>query len=276
MLKDGSWYLDGHRTYVMGVLNVTPDSFSDGGQFYHLDQAIERAQAMLPYIDILDIGGESTRPGASPVSVEAEIQRVIPVIQALRTAGITVPISVDTTKAEVARQALLAGANVINDVSAGRFEPEILHVAKAWSAPVILMHMQGEPRTMQNNPTYGDVVREVKQFLEEAIKRAMSYGIPRTAVMIDPGIGFGKTLEHNLLLLRHLSELKSLHCPILIGVSRKSFIGKLCHQPDPQQRVWGTAAACAIAIANGADMVRVHDAQEMKDVCRVTDALCRV
>ncbi|MFN3926102.1 MAG: dihydropteroate synthase [Pseudanabaenaceae cyanobacterium] len=275
MIREGIWQIEPQRTYIMGVLNVTPDSFSDGGLFYDLDRAIAQAEAMLPYIDILDIGGESTRPGAEPVSVAAEIQRVVPVIVALRQQGITIPISVDTTKAEVAKLALQAGANAINDVSAGRFEPEILRVAQEFSAPVILMHMQGEPRTMQTNPTYTDVVKEVQEFLRTAIDRAQTCGISKAAVMIDPGIGFGKTLEHNLLLIRHLASFKALACPILVGVSRKSFIGKICDRPDPRQRIWGTAAACAICIANGANVLRVHDVQEMRDVAKVADALCR-
>lgn len=257
----------------MGIVNVTPDSFSDGGKFLDIASALSHAQSLAPYCDILDIGGESTRPGAEPVSAAAEIDRVVPVIKALRSHGITLPLSIDTTKSEVAEKALQAGANMINDVSAGRFDPYIFRVARDYGAPIALMHMQGQPRTMQKNPQYKDVVKEVKQFLQSAIEIAMACGVKKEAITIDPGIGFGKTLEHNLLLLRHLGQFQSLGCPILVGVSRKSFIGKLCDQPDPQQRLWGTAAACAVAIMHGAQMLRVHDARAIYDVCKVTDAI---
>jgi dihydropteroate synthase len=275
MIEGKFWKVSDRRTYLMGVLNVTPDSFSDGGQFDTLERALSRVQSMLPYIDILDIGGESTRPGATPVSASAEINRVVPVISALRQQGITIPISIDTTKAAVAKAAIEAGANVVNDVSAGRFDPEMLPLCAHYQVPVVLMHMQGEPRTMQINPQYQDVVREVKQFLKDAIGVALACGLDQRAIAIDPGIGFGKTLEHNLLLLRHLREFGELGCPVLVGVSRKSFIGKLCNQPDPQQRLFGTAAACSIAIANGANILRVHDTAEMHDVTKVADAIVR-
>jgi dihydropteroate synthase len=275
MIEGKFWKVSDRRTYLMGVLNVTPDSFSDGGQFDTLERALSRVQSMLPYIDILDIGGESSRPGATPVSASAEINRVVPVISALRQQGITIPISIDTTKAAVAKAAIEAGANVVNDVSAGRFDPEMLPLCAHYQVPVVLMHMQGEPRTMQINPQYQDVVREVKQFLKDAIGVALACGLDQRAIAIDPGIGFGKTLEHNLLLLRHLREFGELGCPVLVGVSRKSFIGKLCNQPDPQQRLFGTAAACSIAIANGANILRVHDTAEMHDVTKVADAIVR-
>ncbi len=275
MIEGKFWKVSDRRTYLMGVLNVTPDSFSDGGQFDTLERALSKVQSMLPYIDILDIGGESTRPGATPVSASAEINRVVPVISALRQQGITIPISIDTTKAAVAKAAIEAGANVVNDVSAGRFDPEMLPLCAHYQVPVVLMHMQGEPRTMQINPQYQDVVREVKQFLKDAIGVALACGLDQRAIAIDPGIGFGKTLEHNLLLLRHLREFGELGCPVLVGVSRKSFIGKLCNQPDPQQRLFGTAAACSIAIANGANILRVHDTAEMHDVTKVADAIVR-
>ncbi len=269
------WQISDRRTYLMGVLNVTPDSFSDGGKYDSLERALHRAEAMLEHIDILDIGGESTRPGASPVSASAEINRVVPVISALRQRGITIPISIDTTKSAVAQAAIEAGANVINDVSAGRFDPEMLPLCAHYQVPVVLMHMQGEPRTMQVNPQYQDVVHDVKQFLQDAMQIAMACGLDRRAIAIDPGIGFGKTLEHNLQLLRHLREFTDLGCPLLVGVSRKSFIGKLCDQPDPQKRVFGTAAACSVAIANGANILRVHDTAEIHDVIKVTDAIVR-
>jgi len=275
MIDGKFWQISDRRTYLMGVLNVTPDSFSDGGKYDSLERALHRVEAMLHHIDILDIGGESTRPGASPVSASAEIDRVVPVISALRQRGITIPISIDTTKSAVAQAAIEAGANVINDVSAGRFDPEMLPLSARYQVPVVLMHMQGEPRTMQVNPQYQDVVHDVKQFLQNAIQIAMACGLERQAIAIDPGIGFGKTLEHNLQLLRHLREFTDLGCPLLVGVSRKSFIGKLCDQPDPQKRVFGTAAACSVAITNGANILRVHDTAEMHDVIKVTDAIVR-
>ncbi|AFY71017.1 dihydropteroate synthase [Thalassoporum mexicanum PCC 7367] len=263
----------GTRTYLMGILNVTPDSFSDGGLHDSLETAIAHANQMVPYIDMLDIGGESTRPGAAAVSVEDELARVIPAIEAIRVLHPDLPISIDTTKAEVADAALQAGADLVNDVAAGRFDLEMLPIVAKHKAPYILMHMQGSPRTMQANPVYGDVVQDVKKFLRDGVMIARAAGIEHLA--IDPGIGFGKTLDHNLALLRELACLQEIATPILVGVSRKSFIGKLCCQPDPQQRVLGTAAACAVAIANGADILRVHDPKEISDICRVTDPIYR-
>jgi dihydropteroate synthase len=263
----------GTRTYLMGVLNLTPDSFSDGGLHDSVETAIAHANEMIPYIDILDIGGESTRPGAAAVSVEVELERVIPVIEAIRALYPHLPISIDTTKAAVADAALRAGADIVNDVAAGRFDLDMLPTVSKHKAPYILMHMQGSPRTMQSNPRYKNVAQEVKRFLKDGVTIANAAGI--TQVAIDPGIGFGKTLDHNLALLRELAGLQSIAVPILVGVSRKSFIGKLCAQPDPTQRVFGTAAACVVAIANGADILRVHDPKEISDICRVADAIYR-
>jgi dihydropteroate synthase len=275
------WYLRdrplvwGQRTFLMGILNITPDSFSDGGHFFSLEAALSQVHAMAGVIDILDIGGESTRPGALAVDGATELARVLPVIRAVRAEFPGLPISVDTMKSGVAAAAVRAGADVINDVSGGRWDPLILEVAAELGVPVVLMHMQGEPRTMQHQPTYGDVVAEVYEFLAAAITRARAAGIPRSHIAVDVGIGFGKTLEHNLTLLRHLARFRELGCPLLTGVSRKSFIGTLCDRPNPQERLWGTAAACTVAIGGGTDILRIHDPLELVDVCRVGDALLR-
>ena len=268
-------FIWGDRTYIMGVLNVTPDSFSDGGQFNSSDTALKQVAKMLPYIDILDIGGESTRPQAQPVSAEQECDRILPIIKAVRGAYPNLPISVDTVKASVAKAAIAAGADMLNDVSAGRFDPEMLPLVGRLQVPIFLMHMQGEPRTMQVHPKYHDVVNDVKHFLNDAISVAKACGIPKHLIAIDPGIGFGKTLEHNLELLRNLRAFQEISLPLLLGVSRKSFIGKLCDRPNPSDRLFGTIAACSACIAGGADILRVHDPQEIADACRVSDAIFR-
>lgn len=265
----------GDRTHIMGVLNITPDSFSDGGKFNSLDLALQQVTEMLPYIDILDIGGESTRPNAQPVSVQEECDRILPVIKAIREQYPYLPISVDTMKSAVAREAIAAGADMLNDVSAGRFDSEMLLLAGKLQVPIFLMHMQGEPQTMQANPQYKDVVQEVKKFLTDAIHVAKACGIPANLVAIDPGIGFGKTIDHNLDLIRNLSTFKTIKAPLLMGVSRKSFIGKICERPDPSDRLFGTIAACTACIAGGADILRVHDPKEIFDACRVSDAIFR-
>jgi len=268
-------FIWGDRTYIMGVLNVTPDSFSDGGQFNSSDTALKQVAKMLPYIDILDIGGESTRPQAQPVSAEQECDRILPIIKDVRDAYPNLPISVDTVKASVAKAAIAAGADMLNDVSAGRFDPDMLPLVGRLQVPIFLMHMQGEPRTMQVHPKYHDVVNDVKHFLNDAISVAKACGIPKHLIAIDPGIGFGKTLEHNLKLLKNLRAFQEIGLPLLLGVSRKSFIGKLCDQPDPSDRLFGTIAACSACITGGADILRVHDPQEIFDACRVSDAIFR-
>jgi len=268
-------FIWGDRTYIMGVLNVTPDSFSDGGQFNSVDTALNQVAKMLPYIDILDIGGESTRPQAQPVSANQECDRILPIIKAVREAYPSLPISVDTVKASVAKAAITAGADMLNDVSAGRFDPNMLPLVGRLQVPIFLMHMQGEPRTMQVHPQYHDVVNDVKCFLNDAISVAKACGIPKHLIAIDPGIGFGKTLEHNLELLKNLRAFQEIGLPLLLGVSRKSFIGKLCDRPDPSDRLFGTIAACSACIAGGADILRVHDPQEIADACRVSDAIFR-
>lgn len=265
----------GTRTYLMGVINLTPDSFSDSGRFNHPDLALMEVEQMLPFIDILDLGGESTRPGALPVDLETELERVIPAIKLIRQVFPCLPISIDTTKSAVAKAAIEQGANIINDVSAGRFDPEMLITAAKYQVPIFLMHMKGNPQEMQINPQYRNVVEEVEKFLRIAVEVAEALGFPRELIAIDPGIGFGKTLEHNLQLLQKLNHFQTFDLPILVGVSRKGFIGKLCNQPNPSDRLFGTAAACTAAISEGADILRVHDPKQIKEVCLVADAIYR-
>lgn len=263
----------GQKTYIMGVLNVTPDSFSDGGQFNLLDRAIVQAEQMIKDgADILDIGGQSTRPNADEVSRQEELDRVLPIIEAIRQ-RFEIPISVDTTRSQVAKAAIAAGADIINDISGAVFDSEMLATAGELGVPIILMHMRGTPKTMQSLTEYDNLVQEICDFLQERIESAIAQGI--TQIMIDPGIGFAKKFNQNLEILRQLKAFQSLNCPILVGASRKSFIGQILDQPDPKKRVWGTAAACVSAIANGADVVRVHDVAEMHDACRVADAIWR-
>lgn len=257
MARWGEWDLEG-RVLVVGVVNVTPDSFSDGGRFFDPDAAASHALRLAKEgADLVDIGGESSRPGAEPVPAEEELRRVLPVIERLR-GRLGVPMSVDTTKAAVAEAALQAGAQIVNDISALRADPGMARVVAGHGALVVLMHMQGTPRTMQLAPHYQDVVREVRSFLAERIEAAAAVGIDRDLVAVDPGIGFGKTVEHNLDLLRRLDELGELGRPILVGPSRKSFLGAVLGLPVAE-RLEATLAACAVAVARGADMVRVHD-----------------
>lgn len=270
----------GDRTYVMGVINVTPDSFSDGGLFNTVETAIAQAEHLVAAgVDILDIGGQSTRPGATQISLEAEIQRVVPVIAALRAhsdAAIAAAVlSIDTTRSAVARAAVQAGADIVNDISGGTFDDAMLSTVAALGVPIILMHIRGTPDTMQKNTDYTDLIGEIYQFLARQIEQAIAVGIDRSQIAIDPGIGFGKSYPQNLEILRRIPDFQGLHCPILIGPSRKRFIGWILQQPDAKQRVWGTAAACCAAIAGGADILRIHDGKEMMDVCRVADAIWR-
>jgi dihydropteroate synthase len=263
--------LDLSRTAIMGVLNVTPDSFSDGGAFLARERAMARAVEMAAEgADIIDVGGESTRPGAQPVSAQQELDRVIPVIEALREA-VAVPVSIDTFKPEVMRAAVAAGAGFINDVTALR-QPGALAIAAALDVPVCLMHMQGEPRSMQDSPEYGDVVAEVGAFLRARIEACAAVGIPRARLLIDPGFGFGKTLEHNLTLLRRLSELRTLGVPMLVGLSRKSMIGKALDLPV-DRRLHASVALALIAVQNGARVVRVHDVRATRDAIRMYEAV---
>jgi len=262
------------RTLVMGILNVTPDSFYDGGRFADPDRAVERARAMAAEgADIIDVGGESTRPNADPVPAQEELRRVIPVIRAL-VREIEVPISIDTYKAEVARAALAEGATMVNDISGLRFDPRMAEVVAEFGASVVIMHTRGTPKTMQLNPHYDDVVREVRDYLARSCERALAAGVRPEGIWIDPGFGFGKTVQHNLTLLARLRELRSLGFPILVGTSNKSMIGRVLGL-DVNERQEGTAATVAVAIANGADAVRVHDVAAMVRVARMTDAVVR-
>jgi len=263
----------GERVHVMGILNVTPDSFSDGGLFFDRDAAIKHGQRLADEgADILDVGGESTRPGAAPVSADDEAERVVPVIEALASKT-DVTVSVDTSKASVARRALDAGAQIVNDVAAGRFDEALLPLAAERRAPVVLMHMRGEPRTMQKDPRYADVVGEIAAFLDDRADAAVAAGVNRDGIVIDPGFGFGKTREHNLVLLRRLREFRCLGFPVLAGTSRKSFIGATLGALPIEERLEGTAATVALAVANGASIVRVHDVREMARVVRMVEAV---
>jgi|YelNatPaOPRAMG01_1025707.scaffolds.fasta_scaffold21817_3 dihydropteroate synthase len=264
------------RTLIMGALNVTPDSFSDGGLFFDLEKAVARGRQMAAEgADLIDIGGESTRPGAKPLDEEEELRRVIPLIRALRQ-EINIPISVDTRKARVAEESLAAGAEMINDVSALRFDKRMVDVVREAKVPVVLMHMRGDPETMQLNTHYDDLLGEIFSFLKERIIFAEDHGISAEKIIIDPGLGFGKSLEegHNLLILKYLQKFRELGKPLLVGPSRKAFIGRILNLP-PLEREEGTMAAVAIAILNGANIVRVHEVARMGRVVKVADAILR-
>lgn len=264
----------GRRTYLMGVLNVTPDSFSDGAQFMEVDKAVTHAKQMLDEgADIVDVGGESTRPGSESVSVEEEKKRVLPVIERLANETDAI-ISIDTTRAEVAKAALSAGAAMVNDISGLHFDPAMAKVISDQGVPVCIMHMQGTPKNMQQDPVYQDLMGEIINYLEEGLEIAKKAGILHGQIIVDPGIGFGKTVEHNLEILKRLKELKVLGCPILVGTSRKSLIGKVLDLPV-EERIEGSAATVAISIANGVDLVRVHDIKQMARVVKMTDAIVR-
>jgi dihydropteroate synthase len=261
------------RVAVMGVLNVTPDSFSDGGRYVGPDEAIEHGLALASEgADIIDVGGESSRPGSEAVSEDEELRRIVPVVEMLAS-KLSIPVSIDTTKAAVARAALDAGAQIVNDISAGLLDPPILDVAAAHAAGLVLMHMQGEPKTMQRNPTYGDVVAEVGGFLRDRAATAEAAGVSPDRIAIDPGFGFGKRLEHNLALLARLRELTQLGYPVVVGTSRKSFIGAVLGDLPVGERLEGTAATVALAVAAGAKIVRVHDVRAMVRVVRTTEAV---
>lgn len=256
----------------MGVVNVTPDSFSDPGLYLDKDRAVKRGLELENQgADILDIGGESTRPGSDPVSAEEELKRIIPVITELRKKTKAL-ISVDTTKAEVAEKALEAGADIVNDISAFRFDDRMPLLISDSGAPVVLMHMKGVPKTMQSNPFYEDLFQEICCFLEERISTATAYGIQREKIIVDPGIGFGKGLEHNLAIINNLSFLQNLGRPILAGISRKSFIGKILNLP-PQERIEGTIASAILSVLRGAHILRVHEVEQVKRAITVAEAI---
>lgn len=261
------------KTHVMGILNVTPDSFSDGGLYFDESAAIKRAIQMVGYgADIIDIGGESTRPGSEPLTIEEELRRTIPVIEAL-SKEIKVPISIDTYKSEVAKKALDAGASMVNDISGLRFDPKMPGVVSAYKVPVVIMHIKGRPKDMQLNPVYEALIPEVMDYLRIGIRIAIKSGISEDKIIIDPGIGFGKTFDHNLEIINNLREFTLLEKPILIGPSRKAFIGKILGDVSVTNRLEGTAATVAISIMNGANIVRAHDVKEMVRVAKVIDAI---
>ena len=263
------------RTYIMGILNVTPDSFSDGGLFFDRSAAIKQALQMVEDgADIIDIGGESTRPGSETVLPEEEIRRTIPVIAAIAK-EINVPISIDTYKASVAQMALDAGASMVNDISGLRFDPEMTKVVSEYKVPVVVMHIKGKPKDMQIDPVYEALIPEVLDYLKGSIRIALDAGIPDDMIVIDPGIGFGKTFEQNLAIIHNLREFTLLEKPVLVGVSRKAFIGKILGDAPPGQRREGTAAAVAVSILNGVNIIRVHDVKEMARVAKVADAIKR-
>jgi dihydropteroate synthase len=265
----------GERTLVMGIVNVTPDSFSDGGMFLGTDDAVRHGARLVDEgADVLDVGGESTRPGADPVDLEEELRRVIPVIEGLTKARPEVPVSVDTRKPEVARAALEAGVRIVNDVTAGR-DGAMLEAVADTDAGIVLMHMLGEPQTMQDDPRYDDVAAEVNEFLRERIEAAVFAGIAEERVCVDPGIGFGKNVEHNLALLRSVSALRLLGAAVMVGASRKRFIGVLTGADDPADRLEGSLAAAVLAASLGADVVRVHDVAPTVRALRVADAIVR-
>jgi dihydropteroate synthase len=267
----------GERTLVMGVLNVTPDSFSDGGQFFSFDHAIAHAEQMINEgADVIDVGGESTRPGSEFVSVEEELRRVIPIIERL-TAKATIPISIDTTKALVARAALEAGAEIVNDISALRFDASLADEVAKVSAGLVLMHSRGTPKTMQQLPPAEDIITEVADGLRDSIAIAQQHGVAPQSIVIDPGIGFGKTVEQNVELITKLDQLtrEFADFPIMIGTSRKSFIGKLLDGAPADQRLYGTIASITASVLKGAHIVRVHDVKAAVEAVKVADAIRR-
>jgi dihydropteroate synthase len=279
MMRERIWKI-GERVFnvsrqglIMGVLNVTPDSFSDGGNFFALEKAMDHGLRMATEgAHIIDIGGESTRPGAEPIPAEEELRRVVPVIEELRT-KIDVPISIDTSKAEVARAAIQAGASIVNDVTGGRGDKGMLPLIAEMKSACIIMHMQGTPRTMQDQPRYVDVVSEIADFFRQQYASAIGCNIDPMAIAFDPGIGFGKTFDHNLELLAQLERLRVHERPLVVGVSRKSFLGKLINLPDMGDRLAPAIALISLLRARGADMFRVHDVKESVSALRVTEAI---
>jgi len=272
MLVIGNRTLDTDHPLVMGILNITPDSFYDGGQHFETNAALDFALSMISEgADIIDIGGESSRPGAEPVSEEEESARIIPVIEAL-SSQTDIPVSVDTSKSNVARMAIRAGAGIVNDISALRFDPDMAGVVHDTGSTVVLMHMQGTPETMQKDPRYADVVEEILIFLKERISYAEEWGIPKERIIVDPGIGFGKTLEHNLAILRHIGRFRETGCAVMVGASRKGMIGMITGT-SVEDRIWGTAAVTAHCVMEGVSIHRVHDVREMRQVCDVAAAI---
>ncbi|HNW81850.1 MAG TPA: dihydropteroate synthase [bacterium] len=266
--------LDTSRPLVMGILNVTPDSFSDGGKFLKLEDAVKKAETMIADgADIIDIGGESTRPGSIPVETEEEVKRVVPVIKKIREINKNIVISIDTSKSAVAKEALDAGAGIINDISGFTFDPQMAHLAAERAVPVILMHILGRPSTMQTNPEYIDLFPEMLDQLSRSVEIAISAGVSPQKIIIDPGIGFGKTIEHNIAIIKHFEAFQALAMPILAGLSRKSFIGTLTGRKDPHERIAGTVALHLKVLEKGAAIIRVHDVKEAVDTVSIYRAL---
>ncbi len=280
----GKQLVFGRKTLVMGVLNVTPDSFSDGGLYIDPKKAVGRAKEMvLEGADIIDVGGESTRPGSEPVSVDEEIKRVVPVIKEIKNtlpASDAVLISIDSYKSEVVRQALLEGANIVNSLGGFLFDEKLADVAKEFNVPVIIYHIKGKPKIMQQEPVYKDVIKDIMGFFREQIKIGVSKGLKREQFLVDPGIGFGKTIKQNLEIVKRLSEIKSLELPIVIGVSRKSHLGKLLQEelkldtlPSPTERLEASLAETAVVVLNGANIIRTHDVLQTKKFLALLDRL---
>ena len=269
--RDEAWLL-GEKTLLMGVLNVTPDSFSDGGKYLDREAAVSRARSMVEEgADIIDVGGESSRPGAEQIGLDEELTRTIPVVEALAS-ELSTPISIDTTKAGVAKEAIEAGAEIINDISAMRFDPDMVEVAKKYKPALILMHMKGTPETMQKDVKYGDVISEIYNFFQERITFLIDKGVDLETIAIDPGIGFGKGLNDNLRIIKELGTFKALSRPVVLGPSRKSFIGQVLDL-SVMERLEGTAAAIAVGVLGGGNILRVHDVKEMRRVVDVVDAI---
>ena len=261
------------KTYIMGILNVTPDSFSDGGLYFDNSTAAKRAFQMVEEgADIIDIGGESTRPGSEPITIEEELRRTIPVIESL-SKETKIPLCIDTYKSEVAKRALDAGASMVNDISGLRFDPKMPKVVSEYKVPAVIMHIRGTPRDMQQNPVYEALIPEIMDYLRTGMIIARQAGISEDMIVIDPGIGFGKTFDHNLQIIHNLQEFTLLRKPILIGPSRKAFIGRILGDVPVTERLEGTAAAVAISIMNGANIIRAHDVKEMVKVAKVADAI---
>lgn len=261
-------------TMLMGVVNVTPDSFSDGGQFFDADKAIGHALRLVAEgADIIDIGGESTRPNATPVSEEEELRRVLPILRALAAQKISVPISIDTMKPAVAEAALNGGASIINDIAANRFDPRMWQLARETGAAYVLMHMQGTPHTMQRDPRYGDVVREVAEFYKQGLARLHESGILPEQILLDPGLGFGKTVEHNLELLAGLDHFRTYQRPLLVGASRKAFIGKITGAERMEERLPGSLACAMAAAQAGAQIIRTHEVRATRQALRIMEAI---
>ncbi len=274
-LADGRFlYLD--HPLIMGILNVTPDSFSNGGKYDEIDSAIARAGEIIDEgADIIDVGGESARPGSAPVALQDELERVIPIIKKIRDIS-DIPISIDTTKAKVARQAIDAGAGIINDISALKFDPDMIDVVSESHSPVILMHMLGEPKTMQHDPFYKNCINEIMQFFSERMHYCLNRGISKHQIILDPGIGFGKRLTDNLALINRIGEFKTFGCPVMIGASRKSFISMISGvDKHPESRIGGSIVAALRSIANGADIIRVHDVAETIEAIKISEAFER-